>query len=72
LGVLCFALPIIWTGAAKSNVGAMAYLFIVWAVLIAGGALLTRRLGPDGEAEPGSDANRALPHAPDGQGDRTP
>ena len=44
LGIICFLLPIIWTGVGKSNVGAMGYLFSVWAVLILGGALLSRRL----------------------------
>ncbi|WP_439109921.1 hypothetical protein [Lentibacter sp.] len=53
LGVVLFLLPVIWTGAAKSNVGAMGYLFAVWLVLIVGGALLTRRLGANTEAEPG-------------------
>lgn len=44
LGIICFSLPIIWTGAGKSNVGAMGYLFSVWAVMIMGGGLLSRRL----------------------------
>jgi len=44
LGVICFVLPIIWTGTGKSNVGAMGYLFSVWVVMIFGGALLSRRL----------------------------
>jgi len=51
LGVICFVLPIIWTGAAKSNVGAMAYLFSVWAVMILGGALLSRRLRGEADAQ---------------------
>lgn len=51
LGVICFVLPIIWTGTGKSNVGAMGYLFSVWAVLILGGALLSRRLRGEAGAE---------------------
>lgn len=64
LGMICFVLPIIWTGSGKSNVGAMAYLFAVWALLIIGGAVLTRRLAREPDIEPSGDPAPEPPEVP--------
>jgi hypothetical protein len=53
LGSICFVLPIIWTGTQKSNVSAMVYLFVVWGILIVGGAWLGHRAEADAHTEPG-------------------
>ena len=73
LGIICFVLPIIWTGAGKSNVGAMGYLFSVWAVMIFGGALLSRRLRHEaGSSEALPDTPQETSAPPAESGDRGP
>mgnify|MGYP001635388592 CR=1 FL=1 len=54
LGAVLFALPVIWSGnpfRAGSTAGGGLYLFAVWAGLILGAALISRRLGRIGAAE---------------------
>lgn len=59
VGVFLFLVPVLWhpgaTGVPDTGRGAI-YLFTVWALLIAGAALLARRLGAEDQ--------------PDDQGDR--
>ena len=42
LGIILFFVPVLWTRGVQSNVSAMVFLFVLWALLLIGAAALSR------------------------------
>ena len=51
LGAVLFLLPILWAASGRTS-GGVIYLFLVWALLIAIVAFLSRRLSDQEDARP--------------------